>query len=122
MKLDRRKYNFVAVVNCTPHSVTLLDRDNNCRMRFDSSCIARCQEIVEQLHPMDMHDHLPLVAKRFGAVDGLPPSVDNRMYIVSQIVADACPDRCDLLVPSDVVRDGKGQILGCRSFSWRDGN
>jgi hypothetical protein len=36
--------------------------------------------------------------------------------IVSQIVKNALPDREDLLVPAQVVRDGEGNIIGCRSL------
>lgn len=37
-------------------------------------------------------------------------------FIVSQIVKSACPDRDDLLVPVEVVRDETGAIVGCRSL------
>lgn len=132
MKIDTtNNYNHVYVVNYTPHSVTLLGSapENYVRMRFDSRGVARCAEIVEALTPITwdpfgdsgMTDALPIVSKRFADVTGLPEPKDNVMYIVSQIVADACPERCDLLVPSDVVRDASGQVIGCRSFSWRDG-
>jgi len=132
MKIDMSKYNWVTVANYTPHTVTLLGPAplSYVRMRFDSIGVARCAEIIEQLTPFTwdsfgdsgMTDSLPRVSKRFGDVTGLPEPKDNILYIVSQIVADACPNRCDLLVPSDIIRDGAGQVIGCRSFSWRDGN
>ena len=37
-------------------------------------------------------------------------------YIVSQLVKSALPNRSDLLVPAEMVRDEKGAILGCRSL------
>lgn len=37
-------------------------------------------------------------------------------YIVSQLVKSALPDREDLLVPAEVVRDEQGHIIGCRSL------
>ena len=37
-------------------------------------------------------------------------------YIVSQLVKNALPDRTDLLVPAEVVRDGNGNIIGCKSL------
>lgn len=37
-------------------------------------------------------------------------------YIVSQIVKSALPERHDLLVPAEVVRDEMGNILGCKSL------
>ena len=37
-------------------------------------------------------------------------------YIVSQIVKSALPNRADLLVPAEVVRDNAGNIIGCKSL------
>ena len=37
-------------------------------------------------------------------------------YIVSQLVKSALPNRSDLLVPAEMVRDEKGVILGCKSL------
>jgi hypothetical protein len=120
--------------NFTPHTVKLLNADNSVRGVFDSVGVARCREIVVTLSPLaydpfedgGMVEEAPLVSKSFGAAEGLPPADAvsgtttgvRRMYIVSQIVADASPGRYDLIVPSNVVRDKAGVILGCREFSW----
>lgn len=40
-------------------------------------------------------------------------------YIVSRMVANALPNRKDLLVPNELVRDDQGNIIGCRSFEVR---
>jgi hypothetical protein len=40
----------------------------------------------------------------------------NTYYIVSQIIKNALPHRDDLLVPADVVRDDRGNIIGCKSL------
>ena len=37
-------------------------------------------------------------------------------YIVSQLVKSALPNRSDLLVPAEMVRDEKGAIIGCKSL------
>lgn len=118
------------IINLTPHTVTMLRSDNTVQMRYDSDGIARCREVVTQLPalPFDpfgdcgMSDQFPLVTKSFADVDGLPPSHPEKpwlRYIVSQIVMDACADRFDLLVPSDVQRGPDGQVIGCRAFSTR---
>ena len=39
-------------------------------------------------------------------------------YIVSQLVKSALPNRSDLLVPAEMVRDEKGAILGCKSLGF----
>lgn len=38
-------------------------------------------------------------------------------YIVSILVAQNSPDRKDLLIPYDLVRSEKGQIVGCRKLA-----
>lgn len=117
------------IMNYTPHSVTLLGANLGSDV-FESVGVARCQERVEVMTPGTydpfgdggMTFSLPLVRKSFGTVEGLPPQDPTKpwkLYIVSQIVADACPGRNDLLVPSDIVRDAHGVVLGCKSFSWR---
>jgi hypothetical protein len=37
-------------------------------------------------------------------------------FIVSQLIKSAFPDRHDLLVPAEVVRDSDGNIIGCKSL------
>lgn len=49
---------------------------------------------------------------------GLPPVQSGKVYIVSSIVKSALPDRDDLVVPKDFVRDDSGNIIGCRALSW----
>ena len=122
-------YNHVYVVNYTPHTVTLLRADGSVHMRMDSRGVARATEQVTSLPDLTwdpfgdsgMTDALPRVSKSFGEIAGLPEPMDNVNYIVSQIVFDALPNRTDLLVPSGVVRDTAGQVVGCRCFSARVG-
>ena len=47
---------------------------------------------------------------------GLGHNRPKRYYIVSQMVKSALPNRKDLLVPADVVRDKQGNILGCKTL------
>lgn len=39
------------------------------------------------------------------------------LLIVSRLVAEACPERDDLVVPDDTVRDDAGRIIGCRALA-----
>lgn len=45
-----------------------------------------------------------------------PTGIEDTYYLVSQLVKSALPSRKDLLAPDEVVRDEKGNIIGCRSF------
>lgn len=115
------------LINLTPHTIHLHQTSGAFEnpVTFKSDGVARASEIVEvepDLHwcvfgDCGMHDHIPLVRKRYGSVEGLPEPRQSVAYIVSQVVADACPDRDDLLVPHDMVRDDAGRVVGCRGFS-----
>lgn len=64
--------------------------------------------------PAGDHAGVPLAVPSYGEVTGLPSARPHVLLIVSKMVADASPERQDLVWPGDVVRDGEGQILGCR--------
>ena len=46
----------------------------------------------------------------------LPPLTPGVLFIVARTVAEACPDRSDLLFPDDLVRDEHGRVVGCRAL------
>lgn len=60
---------------------------------------------------------LKFIATEFGEPINLPPESKDKFYIVSAVLKSACPERNDLIVPADFVRDDKGNITGCRAFS-----
>ena len=55
--------------------------------------------------------------KSFNEVEGLPEPQENTIYIVSALVAGAAKDRDDLVIPNDIVRDDKGNIIGCKNLA-----
>ena len=59
---------------------------------------------------------IPTSRTVFGEPEGLPAYQEDTYYIVSQLVKSALPERADLLVPAEVVRDESGNIIGCRSL------
>lgn len=122
------------VTNLTPHGVTLIapgsTPGDGWTWPAAEGGVARCSEARTEMPSASfdpwadggMHCAIPIVRRTFGAVTGLPaldPNKSWRMYIVTQFVADACPEREDLLVPTDLVRDPAGNIIGCRAFAWR---
>lgn len=70
---------------------------------------ARCVEITQ---PAGCLNGVPIIERSYGGVTGLPAPADETLYIVSQFVRLACPDRLDLASPGDAVHDGAGQLLG----------
>ena len=96
------------IINLTPHAVTLIT--DYSEIVIESSGIARASEsrkFVEFVNGIPLHEI------SLGAVFGLPEEQDGIAYIVSRIVSEALPERNDLYIPDRVVRDGKGQVVGC---------
>lgn len=60
---------------------------------------------------------VPTVRLVAGPAVDLPEPEIGTLFIVSRVIAEACPDRADLLVPDNLVRDGAGRVVGCRSLA-----
>lgn len=106
------------VVNLTPHPVHILDADGNTLLTIPVSGlpIPRAQKTTQHVAVLNVEGvDVPLVRTVFGAVENLPDPVKGTRYLVSLIVREACPDRDDLLIVEDVVREGS-TIKGCRAF------
>lgn len=113
---ERRKERFmISIVNLTPHAVNVVDGDGNVVNTFPpSGSVSRCAQTTKVVGDVN---GIPVTASQFGAVMDLPePSPDAR-YIVSRLVLSAACGRQDLLVPNELVRDGEGNIVGCKSFA-----
>ena len=105
----------ITIINLTPHPVNLLDVDANIVITFYSEGLARCSQndvIIGKLNK-----DIILTKTSYGEVIGLPEQSSRTFYIVSRLVRNALPNRTDLLVPNQLIRDSEGQIVGCRSFS-----
>jgi hypothetical protein len=109
MKIGRFEF-----YNLTPHAITLLDDDNN--------VVAVIPPEPEPARLSQETEHLeyPLSVTLYGEPTGVPPEPEEGVfYIVSQLIFNAI-DREDLVVPAEVVRDAKGNIIGCKSFGVKD--
>ena len=51
-----------------------------------------------------------------GRVVNLPLPQPSVIFIVARSVAEACPERRDLVFPHGAVRDERGVVIGCTSF------
>ena len=101
------------LVNLTPHEITIIRDGGNITIP-PSGTVARCSVNRKQIGTVN---GIPVNRTVFGAVEGLPEPQPNTYYIVSAIVAQACPFRSDLLITDDAVRDEKGRIIGCRALA-----
>ena len=104
---------FSRVVNCTPHPVTIVENGVVVRTIPSSGEVARLSVSTE---PAGVVLGIPITRTVFGEPVGLPEPKLGTCYIVSQLVKNALPERDDLVVPAEVVRDAAGNIVGCRSL------
>jgi hypothetical protein len=103
------------IVNTTPHGVNIVTPCGEILNVYPKGDVP--VRLSMSTTPCEaLSDGTPTTQTRFGGVSGLPDETDDTMYIVSQMVRDALPERRDLLVPAQVVRDEKGTIIGCQSL------
>ena len=102
-------------INLTPHEVTLVDDAGSVLLVIaPETTPARCtvkREIAFTVGGIKVNRSV------FGEVVDLPEPVTGTWFIVSRIVAEAAKERQDLLIPDETVRNGEGQIVGCKSFA-----
>ena len=102
------------LVNLCPHSVNLYINGVLRSTILPSGDIARCAQSQEYV---DTWLGIPITRQTFGDVTGLPSPKEGTKYIVSRLVAEACKDRKDLVIPGPAVRDEDGRIIGCEGLS-----
>lgn len=121
------------VINCTPHEVVIYE-PSDCYMRDGSLYLRDGEEEFPQpfltLPAAKEPARVTFAQKLVGAVDGiliyrwftdeivnLPEPKPYTYYIVSKMLAKACPEREDLIFPGTLVRDESGDVVGCIDFS-----
>lgn len=101
------------IVNLTPHPIVLIDDIGIIETIPASGIVARASEESEAVSGYPF----PVFRKKYGSVQGLPEPEPGVFYVVSALTAQACPERNDVLIVNDTVRDESGRIIGCRSFA-----
>lgn len=105
----------MTIINCTPHAINFVNADNEViRILEPSGIIPRVSSTSNILGEID---GIPEETTSYGEVTGLPAPAEDTIYVVSAMVAQACPERNDLRIPGQQVRDSQGRIIGCRSLS-----
>jgi hypothetical protein len=107
--------HYTAFINLTPHLVHLVNGDNKLVAEFPADEAGPARLKAETVpFPGTIFSRTV-----YGQPTGLPEPTPGIWLIVSQIVFSALPERKDLCVPAEVVRDATGAIIGCRSFGIR---
>ena len=100
----------ITLKNYTPHHLRFLHEGHVTDL--PSLGTARCQERVTRTGSWDSAGHLPRLRVGYGEVSGLPEPQNGVVYLVSQLVVQALPDRSDLAYPHELHRDSAGTITG----------
>ena len=125
------------IINKTPHPVNIVDgptfpacpKDELIRLRSETVADAPIDGVPTSRTIFGEPEGLPEPSWECPVCGGVGPHVNFNgvtpcceagpvgvFFIISQIIKSACPDRDDLLVPAEVVRDSAGNIIGCRSL------
>lgn len=107
------------IINLTPHAINVVDENDSVVVTIEASGnVARCSQTINIIDNITLNNvSVPISASCYGEVVDLPAPQDDTYYIVSRLVMSACPNRQDLLVPNDLVRDEAGRVIGCRSLA-----
>lgn len=98
------------VINLCPHDVNIVDGPTYPK----SGDVARVAERPGQ--PLEGLPFPATTAPGYGKVTGLPAPTPGKLYIVSGMVAAACPGRADVFAPGESVRGTEGRIVGVRNL------
>lgn len=101
------------IINLTPHTIAFI-LPNGEKMEIPASGqLARVSVRTETVGEID---GIPVTMSVFGNVEGLPAPKDGVIYVVSSLVAGRVPERSDVFIPNESIRDESGRIIGCRSL------
>lgn len=103
------------IINLTPHTINFLDGDNNPVLTVEpSGTVARAKQTRTLCGNIA---GIPVNQCAYGTVQGLPEPEKETIYVVSAITAQACPEREDVYIVDDSVRNEDGRIIGVRALA-----
>jgi len=104
------------IVNLTPHTITVVNSDNQTIREYPSTGVARVATATTQA---GFVDGISIYQTIFGSVEGLPDPQDGVFYIVSMVVAQAVSGRQDIIAPDTGPTAYRidGKIIGVRQFA-----
>lgn len=101
------------LINKTPHEITLLDSNNEI---IEVILADKGQEWrLDESTTIKGRINGKRISKTVYRCSQLPDQQEGVWYIVSALFKLHYPERTDLLVPAEVVREGT-KVLGCRSL------
>jgi hypothetical protein len=104
------------IINKTPHPIHIVDCEGKEILTLPLCPTEKLIRLGMKVVADKMIEEVPTSRTEYGEPVGLPEFREGIFYVVSALVKSALPDRKDLLVPAEVVRDQSGNIIGCRSL------
>ena len=108
------------IINLTPHDLNLMPKgpDGPVVTIPRSGIVARCTVDRVQVNDITVDGiSVPVNQTRFGEVFDLPDPQPDTIFVVSALVAQAVPERQDVFIVDDAVRDDQGRIIGARALA-----
>jgi hypothetical protein len=108
------------IVNLTPHTLNLMPAGPAGPVVTipPSGLVARCAVDRVQVDTVAVDGiTVPVNQTQFGSVSDLPDPQPDTIFVVSALTAQAVPERKDVYITDDVVRDDQGRIIGCRALA-----
>ena len=102
-------------VNCTPHPITLLGADGVVLFTLPKGEVV--PRLSQSTKEVEVVEGISITETSFGDTQDLPDTQEGVLLIVSRLVLSGNPDRKDLVVPNELVRDDAGNIVGCKSLA-----
>ena len=101
------------IINATPHNIKFIL--NWYEKDIPSSWISiRCESEKKKVWEVNW---IGVNKVKIGKPIWLPKEEKGVIYIVSRIVAESSPNRKDLYMVDETVRDSSWAIIGCKSLS-----
>jgi len=111
------------VINLTPHAINMVDKETKeILITFPKSQnparLPTSTVVISNLEIEGVAIPITDTAFNYNIATNLPSNQEsNKFYIVSRLILSAFPERSDLLVPNELVRDDSGNIIGCASLA-----
>ena len=102
------------LVNLTPHTIAL----PNGTTIEPTGFVARANLQSQQLHEWN---GVTFFFSELKTISNVPDPKPDTYYIVPVIVRVNLPDRGDLLSPTRLIRNHKGEVVGCGAFEVNKG-
>jgi hypothetical protein len=114
MAAERLQTNMKKIINLTPHDIVIMGENGEKIILSKDGTVAR---VTVNRKATESVNGIPIFTESYGDVVGLPNESEGVYWIVSALVRQAVPWRQDVLSPGELIRDEKGQPIGCKGVT-----